>query len=507
MMTYLRSQSRIFLAVILVVIGLSFLVFTNVPMAEHLKSSQRGRIAGQTVTTDEVQQAYMTVQLLRELSGRGSSSDENELMRDAWNRLIMLKSAEKMGLVAKESEVGEAYRRFFANEKGNFDPANVERFNQNFLSHKGIIPARFEEIMREEVLLRSLTRTITSPVRLDPGEAQEAVRKFLGPVKMNAVVFPTAAQASGVVIKPEDVEKEYKENANDPGYRTAELRQVEYVIFRLPAADQKKAGAEKEAALAKLREQAVNFAVEAIGGDAGASVDFAVLGSKYQVSAATTSWFAAMQAPAPLPPSPAFNRAAFKLTTNQPTSDVVEGDGVFYVLKLKEVKASELKPLAEVKASIEQKLRDKEAKRKALAVAQSTQEELLKNVKAGLTWKAATTQLKLKNEELPEFTPISLKQNRSPHVEIAAAVSRALSVGEISVPVPIDEGYIVLYLEKRGEPAAAELAQLGTRWEDDLIGRKRGLAMDAWLQDQYRRPENKIPAVVSNPDELAALRH
>ncbi len=80
--------------------------------------------------------------------------------------------------------------------------------------------------------------------------------------------------------------------------------------------------------------------------------DFMAEAKKSGLTPITTDFFTAETPPANMPPSPAFNSAAFALTKDEPISKLVELDNGIAVLHLATIQPSDLRPLADVKAEI-----------------------------------------------------------------------------------------------------------------------------------------------------------
>src|SRR5207237_3368880 len=114
----------------------------------------------------------------------------------------------------------------------------------------------------------------------------------------------------------EDVKKLYEERK--AGLKSDELRKVKYAAFILPTTDKPLENKERVEALAKLSKQAEDFSVAMT--EKGAK--FEEQAAKFGVKVEETPEFPMSQAPTQLGSAPEAARAAFKLTQQDPNSDV-----------------------------------------------------------------------------------------------------------------------------------------------------------------------------------------
>ena len=120
--------------------------------------------------------------------------------------------------------------------------------------------------------------------------------------------------------------------------------------------------AQKTAAKDALGQKALDFALafqpEPSAGESAPppAPDFLAEAKKRGLTPATTDFFSADTTPANVPPSPAFNSAAFSLAKDNPISKVIELENGVAVLHLAEIQPSQLRPLDEVKADIQKQL-------------------------------------------------------------------------------------------------------------------------------------------------------
>jgi hypothetical protein len=226
--------------------------------------------------------------------------------------------------------------------------------------------------------------------------------------------------------------------------------------------------------------------------------DFMAEAKKRDLTPATTDFFAADTPPANVPPSPAFNDAAFSLTKDNTISKVVELENGVAILHLAEIQPSDLRPLDEVKADIEKQLEQTKGIQTARMTAQITAKVLQGELeKGGADFKTAATGMKLKVETLPTFVPfVTLKASQADQrLQTIAYASTSLTPGQVSEPIPVqaDNTLLVLHLDSRDKADPAGLADFETRFRDSQDQQLRALVYADWANWKNKQPGTHKP--------------
>jgi peptidyl-prolyl cis-trans isomerase D len=355
-----------------------------------------------------------------------------------------------------------------------------------------------------------VNRALFSALHSAPADAAAGFEKYYGPVQLSTISFDPKAFAATVNVAPEEIEAEYKAHPDNAAYRTPEKRKVDYVIFPLTADQMKLPDKDKDAAIQALGDKAIDFAL-AFEPEPSASTnntpaplpDFLAEAKKRGLTPGTTDFFTADAPPAGLPPSPAFNNAAFALTTDNPVSKAIELDNGVAVLHLAGIQPSELRPLAEVQDGIENQLRQAKAQQAAQAAAAQAAQDLKAALAKGTDFKAAAAALKLDVQGVPSFVPATVTQS-DPRLQTLAYVSVALNPGQISEPVPMEsDGTIVLvHLDNRAPASEGDQAQFEAHFRDMNDERLRNVAYLAWANWENHQPGTHPPP---NLDEYGGV--
>jgi hypothetical protein len=497
MMRFLRSQSQTVLIVILVLLAGSFLFYGNV--GNVLTGSigrgtpDYGRIDGQDVSVAELYEAVRVTKYTWILNDQEQQLSQpggrDQVAEQAWRALLTQHEADRLHIVINDSEISDSIRKIpFLQKDGAFSPDLYQTFINDLQNNKHISSDDLEQVIRQMLLSQAVSQALFSALHSAPADAAAGFEKGYGPVQLSTISFDPKAFAATVNVTPEEIEAEYKAHPDNPAYRTPEKRKVDYVLFPLTADQMKLPAADKEAAIQALGDKAIDFAL-AFEPEPSASTnnappplpDFMAEAKKRGLTPATTDFFTADAPPTGLPPSPTFNNAAFALTTDNPVSKAIELDNGVAVLHLAGFQPSELRPLAEVQAGIENQLRQAKAQQAAQAAAAQAAQDLKAALAKGTDFKTAAAALKLDAQSVPAFVPEKVTQT-DPRLQTLAYVSVGLNPGAISEPVPMEsDGTIVLvHLDSRVPASQEDQAQFEARFREMNDERLRNVAFLAW---------------------------
>ncbi|MDE1170603.1 MAG: SurA N-terminal domain-containing protein [Verrucomicrobium sp.] len=507
MLTILRRQSPVLMAIILGLISLSFLVFFQLPTLQGLGHSTLGRIDGHGVGVDEFRQAqegaYLLLMFQRGADLPGGEETTAVVDRMAWQRLLLLASAERMHIAVTDAELGDFIQSLpFLRKDGKYDPAAYDAFAKGLAASRGITEDRFQEILRENLLIDKVIQSVSAPAALTPGEVDRLVSSRLGAAHAVAVRFRAADFAGQVSVTLADADREAQDHEANPAYRTLERRVVAVAPFLLTPAEERLSGKEKDAAKRQLGARASEFSVAALDKAKGDPAAFRALAAAQKLSVTATQPFARSEAPAGFPPSLSFNRAAFDLTADVPVSDAVETDHGYYVLQLVRLEPSVPLPPEKSRLIAEKALRERRALELAQARGQALSAALRANLAAGQPWSTALEKAEKSLspgprpavEALPAFVPVEAARKSGDFAFLnALTVSLSMAPGQVSPWVPTPEGGFLLFLEKRDPAASALAVSLRPQMERRALEDKREALFSDWFGARARQPGCKTP--------------
>ncbi|MCE0497876.1 MAG: peptidyl-prolyl cis-trans isomerase [Methylacidiphilales bacterium] len=521
MMRFLRSQSQTVLVVILAILGLSFMFYGNVgnllTSSGNRGPSDFGSIEGENLTGSDLFDAIHNVRYTLILQGRQQELNQEgigpQIAAEAWRQLLLQHEADKLHINITDQELLDYIHHapLFQDPKtGAYSPdIYKDRIAQlqgifRIPSDSGADPlattrAVVENILRQMIRSRVTRNALLSTIRAPAGDVSEAYEKSYGPATVSMVTFDPKAFLASTQVTPDEIAAEYKNHPQNPAYRTKEKRKVDYVIFPLTPDQAKLPDKDKNAALDVLGQKALEF-VLAFQPDpslnpAGATPpDFVTEAKKQGLTPVTTDFFTVDTPPAGLPPSPAFNNAAFDLSKDDPVSKVIElSDGVA-VIHLDEIEPSDLRPLDEVKAAIQQQLQQAKVIAAANAASKDAAQALQAVVDKGADFKTAVAALNLKVVTLPPFVPAKVNDS-DPRLQTIAYVTHELEVGQISPPIPMenDNTIVILHLDSRGKADPSGLADFEVSYHDSRDRELQTQVYLDWANWMDKRPGTHKP--------------
>jgi peptidyl-prolyl cis-trans isomerase D len=520
MMKFLRSQSQTVLVVVLGVIGLGFLFYGNagnlLTSSGGRVSNDYGRIDGEDLTVAELSDAIRNTRDSLTIHGQSQQLRQpgaaGQVAQEAWRQLLLLHEADKLHINIGDKELVDYIRGLSIFQKnGVYDPATYESVMtqlKNILhvpADTGVDPLAntkviFENVLRNDLRTEAVSKALFSTVRNSAHDVSAQYEKIYGPATVSLVTFDPKAFASTVKVSPADIETEYKAHPTNPGYRTAEKRKVDYVLFLLTPDQAKLPDAQKTSAKDALGQKALDFALafqpepSATGEAAPPPPEFSAEAKKRGLNPATTDFFTAETTPAGVPPSPAFNNAAFALTKDSAFSKVIELDNGVAVLHLDEIQPSDLRPLNEVQADIQKQLEQTQAAQAAQTAADNAAKSLQAAVDKGADFKTAANAQNLKVETLPAFVPIKAPP-ADQRLQALAYATTSLKAGQVSdpIPVPSNETTVVLHLDDRAKPDPAGLADFEKRFREAQDEQLRTMVYTDWANWMSKQPGTHKP--------------
>jgi peptidyl-prolyl cis-trans isomerase D len=519
MMKFLRSQSQTVLVVVLGVIAIGFLFYGSagnmLTSGGARTSTDYGRIDGEDLSVAELYDAVRGARNAIYMSGQGAELRQPgasaQLAALAWQQLLFLHEADRLHINVGDEEVANEIRRqstFQKNGVFNKDAymdwikglqgqlhLNPEPGVDATVSTQQIV----ENVIRNELRVQAVTHALFDTVRSSAHDVTSEYEKIYGPTTVSYVIFDPKSLTGQAQVSPAEIEAEYKNNPTNPAYRTKEKRKVDYVLYSLTPEQMKLPDDQKNAAKEALGQKALDLALafqpdpSASPGTPVAPPDFQAEAKKRGLMPMTTDFFTEDAAPANLPPSPAFNNAAFALTKDDTISKVVEMENGVAVLHLAEIQPSELRPLDEVKADIQKQLLQKNAQQMARLQAEITAKTLQAAVDKGTDFKTAAAGQKLKVTTTASFVP--QKVQGDPVLQTLAYASVSLKTNQVSEPIPIQgqDTYVVLHLDSRSVPDPAGLADFEKTFRDHQDQQLRTFVSSDWVNWKDRQPGTRRP--------------
>jgi peptidyl-prolyl cis-trans isomerase D len=490
MMKFLRSQSQTVLIVILGLLGLGFIFYGN--SGSFLTSGANtptdfGRIDGHDLAVSDLLNAVRNTRTFLLITGHEQDYTQAQIAMEAWRELLLLHEADKLHIDVSDQElISFIQSRPEFQKDGVYSPELYQKLMTALQEARHISPDTYAGLIHDQLRIQAVSRALFSSIHAPVGDLAGQYEKYYGPAQVSYVTLDPATYAATAQVTPGDIAAAYKSDANNPAYRTAEQRKVDYVLFPLTPAQMKLPDKEKNAAIQALGDKALDFAL-AFQPDPSATnatpppVDFQAEAKKRGLAVATTDFFSADTPPAGLPPSPAFNNAAFALSKEEPISKVVQLDNGLAVLHLDDIQPSQLRPLAEVSPIIQKDLQQKRGEQTEQMMASISAQILREAVAKGQDFKTAAMAQHLTVQIIPDLVPLKVPESDT-RLRTIGYVTAQLAVGEVSKPIPGPDGKTVLivHLDSRGKADPAGFAAFEQRYRQSQDQEVRASAFDDW---------------------------
>jgi hypothetical protein len=488
----------------LVVVIFSFVIWgTQMPTQEERATNDAGKIAGESVSFEDFQQArFHTYLSLVLMSGRQiniTPEVDEQLYNLAWQRIASLRKAAEMGISTTDEEVVKAIQSLeFLQSNGQFSPEAYNNFAQQFLAPLRASKKTFDEHVRQEIVLQKLRVIMDRMLLVTPQEIQRTYNTLTDTFTVQYVQLKPDLVATNVSVSDEDVEAYF---SKDPSIFTlAEKVRVkaavfpvadytdkveitdeeirEYYDFNLEkfAIEEEKDPADtnlfsmssttyqpledvkeeirKTLAMIEARimaEEKANTFVQGVSDrhSEGRSV-FDKVAAEMGTELVMPPPFTIAQIPVGLDGGLELSRAAFNLSDDNDYyySDPIKGSNVVYVLSLQERIPERVPEFDEVKADVATMAREFATYNALTETAQQIRESAIAGIGAGLSFDDALAAYHLTSEKPAPFTINTIEMDE----EIADVLVRPMLVlnqNELTELIQTEDGILLGYVLNR----------------------------------------------------------
>ncbi|MBU0908414.1 MAG: SurA N-terminal domain-containing protein [Proteobacteria bacterium] len=482
-----KAQSPYLQATVLVIIVV--FVFWGVGGKNKGALNAVATVNGEPITLQEFDQAFQrTMDNLRAQFGGSlpkgfveSLNLKKQVVHELIQKSLLQQGGQEMGIYVSSNEIQNAIKEMtvFQNN-GVFD---VTRYRE-VLKGSRLTPTKFEAGLQSDLLLTKVGSGLASFALVTPKELDDRFRFDNSETRLDYAVFKPENYTGKVSVSDELLAQYFEKNKEK--YMTQPQAKIKYLSFLLkdqmdkitvPAEEIEnyyKSHQEEFGQLEKRRalhiilktteqdKQTRRAEIEKILAKAKAGEDFAALARQYSEDGSATQggdlgFFGRGQMVKP------FEDAAFGLQKGE-ISDIVETQFGFHIIKLEDIQPANITPLTGAKSSIESKLKKQQALNNAFEKANEAYEKI---IFAGSLAKYAEN-FKVTLSQTDFFTqaaPPAALANEPTVLDTAFSLKK----GELSSIIDSPEGYTILFVEDRKEPAIPALAEVKEQVEKDFI--------------------------------------
>jgi peptidyl-prolyl cis-trans isomerase D len=426
--------------------------------------------------------AQMSEQVLRQLG------IEQQILQQLVDEQAMVVEARRQGISVSDVEIRERILAIPAfQENGRF--IGEARYRQMLqFNNPPLTTQDFEDNLRRAVLVEKLRTAVTGWMSVSDLEVAEEFRRRNEKVKLDVVPLTADAFRSQVTVNDADLAAHFEKNKES--YRVGEKRQIRYALVDVDQVRQATTvpDAEIEAfykqnnaqystpeqatashILFKIEgkdENAVRTQAEEVLKRAKAGEDFAALAKQYSEDDSNNTNGGSLGTFGRGAMVPEFEQAAFAMKPGE-VSDLVKTSFGFHIIKVEKVDPAATRPLAEVRAEIEDQLKWQKAQQQAEQNAKALESQMktaadLDRLAKERGLHVQDTGLFLRDEPIDGLGP-------SPEV---AAQAFQLATGTVSPALRVSRGWVFVTPTNKQDPYVPQLAEVRDKVRDDLIGER-----------------------------------
>lgn len=493
-------------------------------------ANSAGRLAGKPVDQDAYAYAEMFVR-----GGRNRTADADPAMVDTqiWRHLAAVRGARAMGLVSSDDEIRQTIRELPGfSTGGHFDS---RLYRATIARNLGVTPGVYERLMADQISLSKLAATVGSANWIAPMELNDELAAWTDLLTVQyAVVSNRFAEAAislsdtelrafydehadvfalpdrvgvhfastpasnfldRVTVPEEDIEEFYDNNASRYTYTstndTLETRQLAEVRDEIAA----------ELALDEARFAAVTNAalfIEQLG--LADLQEFTWRAKARHMSVRPSPLFAMEEEVPGIEPEAQseFRETAFDLDPARADARfaVVRGKHLVYILQAWTNSPAHTPPFEQVVAQV-RPMALAQARAKAFdGAAGKIREEIAASLAGGTNFSAAAQARADNVSTALTFSVQTSTRSDLPHAQTLLPAAMRLRAGELSEPLPIPEGALLVFVADRrpGDTLSAEMLRPQLRAE--LERRRGGNLFSDWMEwnlAQMGHTSNRAP--------------
>ena len=483
-----KTAVRIVLGGVLVLIS-GAMVLTMAPISPlgngaTASADAVATVGGENITAVDVRQQY-------EQQTRGQTVPpvlESLYMRQILDQMVFKRllemEADRLGIQVTPEETSERIKQLIPTAFVGGNWIGAERYAQEVQLRTGMSVPQFEDIVRTSVLMEKFKDLVTDGISVTPQELEQRYRwqnekvqidyVEIKPSDLGSTINPSNAELAGYFAKNEskyqvperrsakyalldidelkkntkisdgDLQAYYQQHLGD--YKVENRVHAEQIVFNTLG--------KTDAEVALIKQQAQKIDEQAKHG-----AKFEDLAKKYSEDTNTKAkggdigWIVAGQT------APSFEKAAFSLPKGG-VSDVVQTPYSFDIIKVVDKEDAHTKSLAEVRDSI---------------VATLTQEKVNEEQSA-LSDKMAAAVRQSNRQSIEAIAKeFNLQMGETPLVGVSGPVADlgnspqlqetifSLRQGELSQPISIDRGYVIVSVDKIAAAHQGTLAEVRDR--------------------------------------------
>ena len=495
--TMRKNQRVLWIVIAFLAIPFVFYFQNDILTSDDNNPQQLGTIYGRPVSNVEFQRNARLLNLVQQLGMFalmqdlvvGAQTEDEAYMEFTFNRMILREQAERLGIKPSTQEVANVVRelRPFRGEKG-FDATKYNDFVANVLPSMGFTEGDIQELAADQIAFGRIKEIVGSGVQVPEAESRENYERAYGKLNVSVVRLRTEDVAKDVPITDEEITNYYQ--ANQASLTSDEKRKVSFVTLGLSEEEKKLEPKQRVEVLQKQADRLSELS-QAVADGRG---EFHALAVQSSLPVEVTGEFTRTNPDPRLAANPQVSQAAWRLTQQQPTSDVIQAGDSFYVLHLSGIEPARPLTMEEARPKIVETLKTQKQREMLTARATEITNKIRDAMNAGASAEAAAQQAGVQIEKVPPFAlsdpptpkpaPDQPAPPETPDLQSIKGAVAELNAGEISQFTPTQNGGLLAIVEKRdpADPAGYEASK--AMFAQRYVRGKREIAFHEWLREK-----------------------
>lgn len=482
----MRTNQRWMMTVIAILVIVSFLwFFSDRSHFDRMSNDRVGSVYGKALTNLEFERTIRQLNTADDLGLENLSRPEvynrRDLISSAINFIVLKHRASEFGIEPAESEVEEASKKipaFQAAGGGGFDPLRYAKFVDEKLGPRGFSDRQVDELVRADLQIGRLLRVVDSTALVSPAEVRLAYDQAFSKTDAAVIRFKKAEFAAAVTPTGDEITKYFEDQKG--ALKFPEKRKVKYVVFGLSDDQKTLAGKERVDAMKPHAASAERFIDQVL--DAKGKADFNALAAEAKTPLKESAEIEEGQTGGyPEATIPNFAETVFRLTKEQPDSDVIDTPSAYYILHLDAVTPAKPMTLEEATPKIIAALKDDRAKAALAAKAEEVRTKVEAALKGGKPFADAVKEAGQTPLDVPPFSPAEPARGFQDLAEITDAAME-LNVGDLSKLVNTPDGGVLVYVRTRFGVDEKKFESQKEMVSNSLRQRKRRFGFGEWLR-------------------------
>jgi hypothetical protein len=490
-----------------------------------------GKIYGQKITSDEylgAKREFYLFYLFHYGTWPDKSLSENDLDREIYIRLLLMKKAAQIGIYVNDDAAAVAANQMLHSQELvralhiNGDSVPLDVFVKQVLQPQGLSADDFESFARHDLVIQQLVQTMgLSGALVTPQEATAVYSRENQEISAQIIYFSATNYLSRVAVTPAALTHFYTNYL--AAYRLPDRVQVSYVAFNVtnflaqskaewaktnfdqqidaiylqygaqsfPDAKTPAEGKAKlreilirQRALADARVQANEFASAVFNLDPAKPENLATVAKQKGLTVKTTAPFGSQSSPQEFSATEDFTKAAFNLSPDEPFAGPIVTSDAVYVIAFAGQLPSEIPPFAEISSRVTQDFQMQQAVALAQQAGTNFAYKLIMSMAAGKSFASASVAAGLSPQVLP---PFSLSTRELPEFGDRIGLNQlkqaafTTPVGHASAFEPTVDGGFILFVQSQSPVDQSALNTDLPQFINELRRSRQGEAFQQWL--------------------------